>query len=172
MIDSASSPFITAIWLGIDFKLITDGGVALGTVLAGLAAAYAAFVGLKTYKDSVIASRARTLLEAEAAFTKIMPILMVIENPDRYVEKVVPLIAKIKSQPRQRLDDTEFELLQKLDNGIRFFYVYVLYEKLNIKHKGVVSAYVYYWEKMTDKDHKDLRDYIDEYYPGLRADFK
>ena len=158
-------PHVAAAWLTIDSKVLSDGGVAVGTLLAGLAAIYAARVGLATYKDSVGTSRARTLLDAETAFSRVMPILMIIESPSRYAEKIVPLLAKLESGPR--LSDEEFELLSKLENGIRFFYIFVTYEKLHTKHKGILNAYAYYWRKMTDDQHSELRDYIKDYYESL-----
>lgn len=161
-----------AVWLGIDSKLAADWGVAVGSILAALAAVYAAFVGLRTYKDSVMTSRARTLLEAEAAFTKVMPTLMLIEDPDRYNEKIAPLINKVFSDPHQRIDDTEFKLLYELDNAIRFFYIFVRYEQFNIKHQGVLRPYHYYWRKMTDDNHSEFRDYIKRYYETLWDHFQ
>src|SRR5947208_5440879 len=106
----------------MDYKLVTECLIALGTLLAGIGAIYAAFAGVMTYRDSITASRAGNLIKTEEAFSRIMPTLMVIENGYRYKEKIVPLLAKIAE--RQRVGDEECKIVNNLDNEIAICYMF------------------------------------------------
>jgi hypothetical protein len=144
---------------------LTDVVTAIGTLLAALAAVYAAWVGIKAYREGTTARLAQTLIEAEAIFKESLPTFAIIEDDERYANTILPLLTKVKSGAP--LSDGDVALLTSIDRAIRFFFIFLVHQRFEGDTNAILKAYLYYWALISDETRRtDLRHYIDAYYPG------
>lgn len=138
---------------------------AAGTAITAVAAVYAAWVGIKTYRDSVTVRLAQTLLQAETIFKDSLPIYALIEDDRRYEQEIAPVLAKATNGTK--LTDDDINRLLSVDRAVRFFYIFLVHKRFQGDSDAILTAYLYYWALLSNQTkRRELADYIDKFYPG------
>jgi len=138
----------------------------IGTLLGGIAAAYAAIVGVQTYRDGLSVRLVESLFELEGAFKSTFPLMAALEDDAAYSARVKPVLQKALSKSAFAAE--ELETIEKVDLAMRFFYLLWVRTKLLKAEAPLVNVYLYYFRAITDATTRpDLREYVSRYYTPL-----
>lgn len=133
---------------------ISDFLTGMGTVLAGAAAVYGAWQGLKVYRESIMQKMIDTLIETEKQFDRHLPTLFLIESSYNKIRDVI-------GDPRK-----DSSLAMNMDCCLRFFYMFSVKSRLNSAADAIFPAYAYYFRLLIDeKERPELYKYIQTYFP-------
>lgn len=136
----------------------------IGELLAGLGAAYAAVMGIASYRQSVRDRRLQTLIELERDFKAVFDIFSKIDDDVYYDQHMALSVEKILAD--KTITAQEQLQIHDLDLCFRFFYLLWVRTKLFSDQTGIYRIYTYYLHLVLSRD--ALRRYAEKYYPILR----